>query len=261
MLATGRQKLERMRDGRVVYIGAERVDDVTAHPAFRQRRRDRRRALRPQGRSGQGRAVLLRGERRALRPAMAALPQPRRPRAPHARAARHRGGDLRLHRPLARAGRGPDHRARDESVGAGEPARGLRREPDPLLRARPPRRSLSLLCGDAADRHARDRAVPRPGARRSQSAGGGRGRCRRHRLRHEDARHQRDLCRRDPDRQPHADRREVQERGDHRGAAAERAGARRCGRASPMRSRCGTRPTIRCPIVSTRPTACWSATA
>src|ERR1700751_649406 len=24
-----------MRDGRVVYIGAERVDDVTAHPAFR----------------------------------------------------------------------------------------------------------------------------------------------------------------------------------------------------------------------------------
>src|SRR5690242_5122833 len=36
MLATGTQKLERMRDGRAVYIGAERVDDVTAHPAFRQ---------------------------------------------------------------------------------------------------------------------------------------------------------------------------------------------------------------------------------
>src|ERR1700719_1120248 len=35
MLATGREKLERMRDGRVVYIGAERVDDVTSHPAFR----------------------------------------------------------------------------------------------------------------------------------------------------------------------------------------------------------------------------------
>ena len=35
MLATGSEKLERMRDGRVVYIGAERVDDVTAHPAFR----------------------------------------------------------------------------------------------------------------------------------------------------------------------------------------------------------------------------------
>ena len=35
MLATGAQKLERMRDGRAVYVGVERVDDVTAHPAFR----------------------------------------------------------------------------------------------------------------------------------------------------------------------------------------------------------------------------------
>jgi 4-hydroxyphenylacetate 3-monooxygenase len=35
MLTTGRQKLARMRDGRAVYIGAARVDDVTAHPAFR----------------------------------------------------------------------------------------------------------------------------------------------------------------------------------------------------------------------------------
>jgi len=36
VLISGRQKLERMRDGRAVYIGAERVDDVTAHPAFRE---------------------------------------------------------------------------------------------------------------------------------------------------------------------------------------------------------------------------------
>jgi 4-hydroxyphenylacetate 3-monooxygenase len=35
MLISGEQKLARMRDGRVVYIGAERVDDVTGHPAFR----------------------------------------------------------------------------------------------------------------------------------------------------------------------------------------------------------------------------------
>jgi 4-hydroxyphenylacetate 3-monooxygenase len=35
MLVTGSEKLERMRDGRVVYIGAERVDDVTGHPTFR----------------------------------------------------------------------------------------------------------------------------------------------------------------------------------------------------------------------------------
>jgi 4-hydroxyphenylacetate 3-monooxygenase len=35
MLISGKQKLERMRDGRAIYIGAERVDDVTRHPAFR----------------------------------------------------------------------------------------------------------------------------------------------------------------------------------------------------------------------------------
>jgi 4-hydroxyphenylacetate 3-monooxygenase len=35
VLISGQQKLDRMRDGRVVYIGAERVDDVTSHPAFR----------------------------------------------------------------------------------------------------------------------------------------------------------------------------------------------------------------------------------
>jgi 4-hydroxyphenylacetate 3-monooxygenase len=35
MLKTGSEHLEQLRDGRVVYIGAERVDDVTTHPAFR----------------------------------------------------------------------------------------------------------------------------------------------------------------------------------------------------------------------------------
>src|SRR5579863_2625183 len=34
MLRTGAEHLERLRDGRVVYIGRERVGDVTAHPAF-----------------------------------------------------------------------------------------------------------------------------------------------------------------------------------------------------------------------------------
>jgi 4-hydroxyphenylacetate 3-monooxygenase len=36
MLLRGNEKIERMRDGRKVYIGSERVDDVTAHPAFKQ---------------------------------------------------------------------------------------------------------------------------------------------------------------------------------------------------------------------------------
>jgi aromatic ring hydroxylase len=35
MLISGKEKLERMRDGRAIYIGAERVDDVTRHGAFR----------------------------------------------------------------------------------------------------------------------------------------------------------------------------------------------------------------------------------
>ena len=34
MLRTGEEHLERLRDGRRVYIGGERVDDVTTHPAY-----------------------------------------------------------------------------------------------------------------------------------------------------------------------------------------------------------------------------------
>jgi len=35
MLRTGKEHLDSLRDGRVIYIGSERVDDVTRHPAFR----------------------------------------------------------------------------------------------------------------------------------------------------------------------------------------------------------------------------------
>src|SRR6266850_4465704 len=35
MLKTGNEHLESLRDGRIVYIGSERVDDVTTHPGFR----------------------------------------------------------------------------------------------------------------------------------------------------------------------------------------------------------------------------------
>ena len=35
MLKSGSEHLKSLRDGRVVYIGSERVDDVTTHPAFR----------------------------------------------------------------------------------------------------------------------------------------------------------------------------------------------------------------------------------
>ena len=36
MLISGEEKPARLRDGRVVYVGGERIDDVTRHPAFRE---------------------------------------------------------------------------------------------------------------------------------------------------------------------------------------------------------------------------------
>ena len=36
MLRTGQEHLESLRDGRVVYVGGERIDDVTRHPWFRE---------------------------------------------------------------------------------------------------------------------------------------------------------------------------------------------------------------------------------
>src|ERR1700739_4136471 len=35
MLRTGKEYLECLKDGRVIFIGNERVEDVTTHPAFR----------------------------------------------------------------------------------------------------------------------------------------------------------------------------------------------------------------------------------
>jgi 4-hydroxyphenylacetate 3-monooxygenase len=35
MLMRGKDKIERIRDGRVIYIGSEQVDDVPSHPAFK----------------------------------------------------------------------------------------------------------------------------------------------------------------------------------------------------------------------------------
>src|SRR3954451_6397908 len=35
MLRSGKEHLQSLRDGRVVYVGGERIDDVTTHPWFR----------------------------------------------------------------------------------------------------------------------------------------------------------------------------------------------------------------------------------
>ena len=55
MLRTGKEHLETLRDGRVVYVGGERIDDVTTHPAFRGAAQTVAAHLRHEGRSGQPR--------------------------------------------------------------------------------------------------------------------------------------------------------------------------------------------------------------
>ena len=110
----------------------------------------------------QARAVLLRGERRALRPALAALPQPRRSGAADARDEGDRRRHLRPDRPLARPCRGPDHRAGDEPRAARSAcARASARTSCATTSLRPQERPLSLVRGDAAVGHPQPGDVPR----------------------------------------------------------------------------------------------------
>ena len=115
MLINGKEKLERMRDGRAIYIGAERVDDVTRHPAFRNA------AQTIAGlydlKADPGKRELFSFEENGER---YGLPWLRcRTREDLARRMRcdegDRGRHLRHDRTLTRSRRGPDHRAGDEA--------------------------------------------------------------------------------------------------------------------------------------------------
>ena len=55
MLLTGQEYLESIRDGRRVYVGSERVDDVTTHPAFRNAAHSFADDLRQEARAGEPR--------------------------------------------------------------------------------------------------------------------------------------------------------------------------------------------------------------
>ena len=127
MLIDGKEKLERMRDGRAIYIGAERVNDVTPHPAFRNgaqtiaglyelKADPRQRDLFSFEENGERYGLLL-----------AAMPNARRPRAAHAGNEGDRRRNLRSDR------RSPDHVAGLITGLAMKPAlleacgRGLRR--------------------------------------------------------------------------------------------------------------------------------------
>ena len=245
MLATGSERLERMRDGRVIYIGVERVDDVTSASGLPQRRAHHRGALRSEGRSGKARAVHVRGERRAHRPAMAALPHARGSGAAHARHEGDRRRHLRADRPLARPCRRAYHRPGDAPGIAQRAHQRLRRQSDPLLRPRAQERSLSVVRGDAAVRHPRPRNLHRHGARRSDPAGGGRRRFRRHRLGHEDARHRaRSSATRSISATSPPSTTAARARASPRRSPTMRQ-ASRSGRASPTNATCARRPIIR----------------
>ena len=250
-----------MRDGRAVYIGAERVDDVTAHPAFREGAKTI--AGLYDLKADPAQRDLFSFEEDGERISLYWL----RCRSRDDLVRRMRAMKAIADATYGFVGRSPDQVSglvTGLAMNAGLLEKlhaGLRPEPAALLRARAPEGPLSQLRRDAGERQQERRSVSRPAARRSQPAGRRRGRCRRHGVRHEDAGDQRGLCRRDPDRQPHADRRRVQERGDHRGAAAQRARRVAVGAPALCAGGRGTRPTIRCRTASTRPTACWCATA
>ena len=93
-----------MRDGRAVYIGAERVDDVTAHPAFREGARTV--AGLYDLKADPAKRDLFTFEEDGDRHALYWLRCRNRDDllAPHARHEGDRGRDLRLRRPLARSG-------------------------------------------------------------------------------------------------------------------------------------------------------------
>ena len=203
MLISGKEKLERMRDGRAIYIGAERVNDVTRHPAFKNAAQTIAGLYDLKADPDQRELFTFEENGERYRAALAALPHPRGSRAPHAGDEGNRGRHLRPDRPLARPCRGPDHRARDEARAARRPAARLRREPDPLLRIRAQERSLSFVRGHPAVGHPQPRDLHRRSARRSDPAGGRRGRQRRHRFGHEDAGDRRGIRRRGLDRQSH----------------------------------------------------------
>ena len=223
MLATGSEKLERMRDGRVVYIGAERVDDVTSHPAFRNGARTI--AALYDLKADPAKRDLFTFEDNGERIGLQWL----RCRSREDLARRMRAMKAIADATYGLIGRSPDHVAglitglamRPELLN--ELTARLRRQSQSFLRARPRERPLSVVCGDAAVRHPRPRNLYRRGARRSDLAGGERGRFRRRRLGHEDAGDRRDFWRRGLYRQSHGHRRQAPEREHHGGDPQQRA--------------------------------------
>ena len=130
MLRTGKEHLESLRDGRVVYVGGERVDDVTTPSGVPHRGADGGGDLRHEGRSGQPRHHELRGGRR---PPLDLFPAARRPATTCSAAwTRHRKiADF----TYGMFGRSPDHVASFVT--------GMAMKPDALTAAATPTPTIS----------------------------------------------------------------------------------------------------------------------
>ncbi len=214
MLRTGTEHLESLRDGRVVYVGKERIDDVTTHPAFRNGAHTMAAIYDAKCDPAEHRPV-VRGSRRTLLDVFPQGAHPGRPRAPHARPQAHRRHDPGPLRPLARSRRQLRDGVHVHAGGVRRGPQGLRTEHRRLLRAPAPQRPLLLLRGAAAAGGAQPRVLPRPRARGAHAARGARGGRRRRDQRHEDARLGRRVRQRTVDRQHPSDRAGAEGRIDH----------------------------------------------
>ena len=226
MIRSGEEYLESLRDGRTVYIGGERVDDVTTHPGFRNAARSYAKTFDARFDPPLPRPAELRGGRRAARHVLPAAPLARGPGAPVALGRGHRRPHLRHDGPLARLHRRLRRRRSHAAGGVRQRQPALRRQPARLLRAVQARGPLPLPRGDAAARQqGRELRGPRRRHRADRARGdGGAGRRRGHQ-RPQDAGHQRRLQRSRLDRQHSAAGHGPREGVDHLRRACERAGA------------------------------------
>ena len=248
MLKTGAEHLASLRDGRVVYIGAEKVDDVTTHPAFRNGARSMA-AIYDLKRADP--ALQLRGGWRALQQLFPESED----------AARISRSEPQLHRAIAAMshgllGRSPDHvssfvtgMAMNASV-----FKGVREKPAELLRAHAARGHLQRLRRDSAAGGAQPGVLRQAEHAGADAARGARGRRRRGDLGHEDARHRRGVRQRDLDRQPDPAGAEPAGRVDHLRHRRSTRRASRSGRASRSSATRRASSRTRSPGASTRPT-------
>ena len=206
MLKTGDEHLESLRDGRKVYIGGTPVDDVTAHPAFRNGARsfamlyDRKRA--PENVD----VMSFEEDGGALLELVPDAEDEGRPSQADGDPPPHRVLDSRSAGAVARPCRELRHRARHAPRPVrGDPA-GVRREHGRLLPAHARERRVCDLHRPAAPRRAQARDVRARGHDGPDASRDRRGRCRGHPQRHEDAGHLGDLRQRDMGRQSAAAR-------------------------------------------------------